>query len=160
MKVPAKDSPKDSLRSAQGKRHKSQVHKPQVTSAQVLCSYVLMLLCSCALMLTGGCGPQEQPSVKKSRAIAAENIELKKELDRLNEEIETLKAQHVKELDEQKKLLAECLKEKETWQNKSRQNIRSQVKGVLDTVLEENKKLREENARLKTQIEELQKKPQ
>ena len=113
------------------------------------------------VILIGGCaGQNEPPSVKKSRAIAAENIELRKELDRRNMEIEKLKGQHKQEINEQKQLLAECLKEKDVWKNKSRQNIRGQVKGVLDTVLEENKKLRAENARLKTQIEELQKQPQ
>jgi len=114
-----------------------------------------IIVISIAVMLTGGCGGQnEPPSVKKSRAIAAENIELRKELDRRSREIEKLKGQHKEEIDEQKQLLAECLKEKDIWQNKSRQNIRSQVKGVLDTVLEENKKLRDENTRLKAQIEE------
>ena len=114
-----------------------------------------------AVVLTGGCGGQnEPPDVKKSRAIAAENIELKKQLAQSSKEIEKLKVQHGKEIDEQKKLLTECLQEKETWQNKSRQNIRSQVKGVLDTVLEENKKLRDENTGFKAQIEELQKQPQ
>jgi hypothetical protein len=128
---------------------------------------MLVLVAGIAVVLTIGCGPKEPPSIKKSRAIAAENIELRKELDRRSREIETLKEQHGKELDEQKKLLAECLQEKEVWQNKSRQNIRNQVKGVLDTVLEENTKLREstgrltaENTRLKAQIEELQKQPQ
>ena len=111
-----------------------------------------------AVMLIGGCGGQnEPPGVKKSRAVAAENIELKKQLAQSSKEIEKLLDQYTKEINEQKKLLAECLQEKEDWQNKSRQNIRSQVKGVLDTVLEENKKLREENTRLKAQIEELQK---
>jgi hypothetical protein len=108
----------------------------------------------CAIMLIGGCaGQNEPPSVKKSRAIAAENIELRKELERRNMEIEKLKGQHKEEIDEQKQLLAECLKEKEIWKQRSRQNIRSQVKSVLDTVLEENKKL-------KAQIEELQKQSQ
>jgi hypothetical protein len=127
---------------------------------------MLVLVAGIAVVLTIGCGPKEPPSIKKSRAIAAENIELRKELDRRSREIETLKEQHGKKLDEQKKLLAECLQEKEDWQNKSRQNIRNQVKGVLDTVLEENTKLREstgrltaENTRLKAQIEELQKQP-
>jgi len=115
----------------------------------------------CVVMLIGGCaGQNEPPSVKKSRAIAAENIELRKELERRNMEIEKLKGQHKEEIDEQKQLLAECLKEKEIWKQRSRQNIRSQVKGVLDTVLAENKKLSDENARLKEQIEELQKQPQ
>ena len=108
-----------------------------------------------AVTLTGGCGPQEPPSVKKSRTIVAENIELRKELAQNSKEIVKLKEQHGKEIDEQEKLLAECLQEKEALKKKSRQNIRSQVKGVLDTVLEENKKLREENAKLKAQIEEL-----
>jgi hypothetical protein len=108
-------------------------------------------------MLTGGCGPKETPSIKKSRTIAAENIELRKELDRRNKELEILKEDYSKEVKEQKKLLAECLQEKEELKEKSRQNIRNQVKGVLDTVLEENKKLREENTKLKAQVEKLQK---
>ena len=119
-----------------------------------------VLIVSIAVMMTAGCGPQEPPSVKKSRTIAAENIELRKQLAQSSKEIEKLKEQHGKEIDEQKKLLAECLQEKEAWKNKSRQNIRSQVKGVLDTVLEDNKKLSDENTRLKAQIEELQKQPQ
>lgn len=113
-----------------------------------------------AVVLTIGCGPQEPPSIKKSRAIAAENIELRKELDRRSKEIEKLKAQHSEEINEQKELLQTCLQEKDAWKKKSQQNIRNQVKGVLDTVLEENKKLREENSKLKAQIEELQKQPQ
>ncbi len=112
-----------------------------------------VLIVGIAVMMTTGCGPQEPPSVKKSRTIAAENIELRKQLAQSSKEIEKLKEQHGKEIDEQEKLLQTCLQEKEAWQNKSRQNIRSQVKGVLDTVLEENKKLREENNKLKAQIE-------
>jgi len=123
-------------------------------------SKAFVLVVIVAVMLIEGCGGQnEPPSVKKSRAIAAENIELKKQLAQSSKEIEKLKVQHGREIDKQKKLLAECLQEKKEWQNKSRQNIRSQVKGVLDTVLEDNKKLSNENARLKAQIEELQKQP-
>lgn len=113
-----------------------------------------------AIILTIGCGPQEPPNVKKTRVIVAENIELRKQLERRNKEIEMLKEQYEKETKAQKKLLQECLQEKEDWQNKSRQNIRNQIKGVLDTVLEENAKLREENKQLKSQIAELQKQPQ
>ena len=108
-----------------------------------------------AVMLTVGCGPQEPPSVKKSKTIAAENIELKRQLAKSNKEIEMLKAQYRKKTNEQKEQLQKCLKEKETLKEKSRQNIRTQVKGVLDTVLEENRTLREQNARLQAQIEEL-----
>ena len=143
MKVPVQD-----------KRHKS-VGWANVFFAHAERDYALVLLCICTLMLTGGCGQPETPNVKKSRTIAAENIELRKELDHLSKEIETLKEHHSREINEQKDLLQTCLQEKEALKKKSRQNIRDQVKGVLDTMLEENKKLRDENARLKAQIEEL-----
>jgi hypothetical protein len=117
----------------------------------------LVLITGFAVVLTIGCGPHEPPSVKKSRAIAAENIELRKELDRCNKKLEILKEDYGKEVKEQKERLQKCLQEKEALKEKSRQNIRNQVKGVLDTVLEENTKLREENAKLKTQIKALQK---
>jgi hypothetical protein len=127
----------------------------------------LVLLCSCVLMLTTGCGQPEPPNAKKSRVIAAENIELRKELDRCNKKVEMLKEQYSKKIDEQREQLRKCLKEKEELKEKSRQDVRDQVKGVLDTVLDENKKLRgstgrlmAENAKLKAQIEELQKQPQ
>ena len=121
----------------------------------------LVLVLAVAIILIGGCaGQNEPPSVKKSRAIAAENIVLRKELDRRNKELELFKEQYAKEVSEQKKILQACLQEKEDLKQKSRQNVRDQVKGVLDTVLQENKKLRNENTRLKAQIEELQKQSQ
>ena len=119
-----------------------------------------VLVVAVAVILIAGCGQQEPPSVKKSRAIAAENIELKKQLEHRSKEIEKLKEQHDKEIKKQEKLLAQCLQEKETWKKKSKQNIRKQVKGVLDVIMEENVKLREENERLKAQIKELQKEPE
>jgi hypothetical protein len=121
---------------------------------------LLLLLWICAIVLTAGCGPQQPPNVKKARAIAAENIELRKELERRDNQLKTLKEQYGEELEAQKKRLKTCLQEKEELKEKSRQNIRDQVKGVLDPVLEDNRKLREENTRLKAQIEELQKKKQ
>ena len=119
-----------------------------------------MFIAFCAVILTAGCGPQEPPDVRKSRVIAAENIELRKELDRRNKELELLKEQYAKEVREQKKRLQACLQEKEELKNKSRQNIRNQVKDVLDSVLAENRKLSDENVRLKAQIAELQKQQQ
>ena len=109
------------------------------------------------VMLTTGCGQKEPPSVKQSRAIAAENIALRKQLERLNRQIEKLKEQHDKETKEQRKLLTQCEQDKEAWKKKAQQNIRSQVSPVLDAVMDETAKLREENTRLKAQIEQLQK---
>jgi septal ring factor EnvC (AmiA/AmiB activator) len=109
------------------------------------------------VLLIAGCGQQEPPSVKQSRAIAAENIELRKQVARLNREIEKLKEQHEKEIKKQEKLLTQCDQDKEAWKKKAQQNIRSQVAPVLDAVMDETAKLREENTRLKAQIEQLQK---
>ena len=109
------------------------------------------------IMLISGCQQQELPSVRKSRLIAAENMQLKKELEQCSKEIATLKELHDKKLQEQAELLEKCLQEKDAWKEKSRQNVRNQVKGVVDAIMEQNVKLREENKKLKEQIEELKK---
>ena len=106
-----------------------------------------------AVVLIGGCGETEAPSVRQSRAIAAENIELQKELDRSNARIENIKKQYDKELDKRQNLLEKCQQEREQWKEKSKRNVRDQVKGVADSVMADNTRLREENAMLKAQIE-------
>ena len=127
--------------------------------AKVLVRYPPMLLCSCVFLLIAGCAGQESPSVKQGRALAAENIELRKQLEQRDTEIEKLTQRHSDELKKQQDLLEKCEQEKQTWKAKAQQNIRDQVQGVLDAVMEENVKLREENKALKTQIEELQAQP-
>lgn len=108
------------------------------------------------VMLIAGCGEPEPPSVKKSRLIAAESMQLRKELGRRGKEIERLKQVHNEEIEKQKKLLAKCLEEKEGWKQKARQNVRNQVKGVFDAIMEQNAKLREENEKLEGQIGKLE----
>ncbi len=114
-----------------------------------------VLVVSVVAMLIAGCEEQELPSAKKSRLIVAENMQLKKELERRSEDIERLIDLHDREIKKQEKLLAKCLEEKETWKEKSRQNIRNQVNGVVDAIMEQNAKLRRENEKLKAQIEQL-----
>jgi len=111
-------------------------------------SKIFVLTVCVVVMSIAGCGEQELPGVKKSRLIAVENMRLEKEIERLNE-------LHNKESKKQEKLLAECVQEKESWKQKARQNVRNQVKGVFDAVMEQNVKLREENEKLKAQIEKL-----
>ena len=108
------------------------------------------------VVLIASCGEKETPSVKQSRAIAAENMELEKQLDRSHAQIDDLKEQYNEELKKQRKLLEKCQQERDQWKAKSRQSVRDQVKSVLDSVMADNTRLREENARLKAQIKELQ----
>jgi cell division septum initiation protein DivIVA len=117
----------------------------------------IFLVVGIVAILMTACGQKEPPSVKQSRAIAAENIELRKRVERLNREIESLKEQHEKELNKQETLLTECEKDKDALKKKAQQNIRSQVAPVLDAVIDETARLREENSKLKAQIEQLQK---
>jgi len=120
---------------------------------------ICVIAISIAAILIGGCSSPEPPSVKQGRALAAENIELRKQLEQRSEEIEKLTQRHGEEIKKQQSLLEKCEQEKQTWKTKAQQNIRDQVKGVLDTVVEENARLREENKALKAQIEELQTQP-
>jgi predicted nucleic acid-binding Zn-ribbon protein len=117
-----------------------------------------VLVVGFVIMLIAGCGQKEPPSVRQSRAIAAENIELRKQFKRLEEEIAKVKEQHAKKLKKKEKLLTQCEQEKEAWKKKAQQNIRNQVSPVLDAVMDETARLREENTGLKAQIEQLQKK--
>jgi septal ring factor EnvC (AmiA/AmiB activator) len=98
------------------------------------------------IALIAGCSEQELPGVKKSRLIATENRQLKKELDLRSEEIES-----------QRGLLEKCLEEKKTLQEKAQKDTEELVTLVLESFDEENKKLKEENKNLKAQIEELEK---
>jgi len=109
------------------------------------------------LLLIVGCAEQKSPDFKQTRAIAAENIELQKELDRQDARFANLKRQYDRELEKQRDLLEKCEEERDEWKTKARNNVREQVEGVLDSVMADNARLREENAKLKEQLEELRK---
>lgn len=110
-----------------------------------------------AVVLAAGCGEKEAPNVKQSRVLAAENMQLQKELDRSNQRFENLKEQYDKELEKQNKLLEECKRERDQWKTKARQNVRDQAASLVDPLMEEITRLREENKKLTEQLEELKK---
>ncbi len=121
---------------------------------------IFILTIGIVVVFVAGCAEQEPPTFRESRAIAAENIALNKEVDRLNNQIDELKKQHEQEMKQQKEALAGMTEEKEAWRMKAQKNIREQVKGVLDAVLESNDKLREENKQLKAQVEKFRNFPE
>jgi len=125
--------------------------------AQTLRRYALLLLCSYALVLMAGCGPKEPPSVKECRAIAAENMTLRKQLERRDAEMDVQKEKHSREVQRLEKRIEDYRKERDDWRQRAQQNVRDQAKDVADAVMVENAKLRAENERLKEQIAELQK---
>jgi len=107
------------------------------------------------IMLIAGCEKENAPDTKRSRLIATENIRLKKELEQRDKEIKRQKELHNKKIKQQQKLLEKCLKEKNAWKKSAQGNIQEQVDKVLAGVMENYAKLREENKNLKVQIEKL-----
>jgi len=118
---------------------------------------IFLFVIGVAVALSAGCQEEELIGAKKSRVIAAENIQLKKDLEQRDQEIEKLKKLHDKQAKQQEELLTKCLQEKETWKQKAQQNIKEQVDSVLTAVVDDNAKLREEIKNLKSQIEKLKK---
>jgi hypothetical protein len=111
---------------------------------------VFVLIAGCQESATGG-----PTDAKKSRLIAAENLELKKELASRDKEIARLKELHSKEIKRQEGLLAKCQEEKKLWQDRADENIKEQVGEISGVIMEQNSKLREENENLKAQAENL-----
>ena len=103
------------------------------------------------IMLIAGCEEQNVSNTKKSRLIAAENSQLKKELERLSVKLE----QHNGEIEKQKGLLGKCLQEKKVRDKKTMQDFKEQMEGILVVLIEENVKLRQEIDRFEKEIEEL-----
>jgi predicted nucleic acid-binding Zn-ribbon protein len=93
------------------------------------------------------------PGEKKTRLIVAENMQLRQDLARRDDEIAKLNIRHEKEMKQQQEQLAKCLEAKEALEKQLRQNLKEQVESVLTTLVEDNAKLREEIKQLKAEIE-------
>ena len=119
--------------------------------------YIILVISMIAVTFFG-CSVQQSTSEKKSRLVAAENIELQNALEQRDLEIAKLKQSYDEELEEQIQLLAILQKQVKALQEKSKQNVRTQVQGVVDTIIDENAKFRKENEELKKQIESLESK--
>ena len=121
---------------------------------------VVVLFCASCQQSPGRLSAEELPGEKKTRLIVAENMQLKQELARREDEIARLKIRHEKEMKQQQEQLTKCLEAKEALEKQLRQNLKEQVESVLNTVVDENAKLREEIKQLKAEIEKLRKQAQ
>ena len=107
--------------------------------------FILTAIAVLVFMSIAGCDQQSAPN-KKSRLLAAENMQLKKDLQ-----------QRDKELQEQKLLLEKCLADNKALKKKSIESMKDLLDKTFKKSGDEAKKLREENKNLKLQIEELKK---
>ena len=92
-------------------------------------------------------------------------MQLKEVLLKSDWEIENLKKLHKEQVDKLEELIVRYKEQVQILEEKARQNIRDQVKDIFDVVLEQNAEFREEvtilkedNEKLKIELEEQKKK--
>jgi len=88
-------------------------------------------------------------SITANKFLAVENRQLRKE-------VENLKERHKKEIKYQKGLLEECQQKKKGLEKLLGKDLNKYMGNVLQPLVGEDSKLREENEALKAQIKELQ----
>jgi DNA anti-recombination protein RmuC len=112
------------------------------------------------VVLLAGCQQQQPtPSEKQARLISAENIELKRSLTSQQAQVETLRQQHAKELEQHDQELAQCKARNEQLRKDIEEGIAQRVKEVTAAVVTENARLREQIKELQAQIESLKAQP-
>ncbi|NIP55511.1 MAG: hypothetical protein GWN55_16860 [Phycisphaerae bacterium] len=121
------------------------------------------------IMLIAGCEEEEKisdtmtdtPDAKRSRLIAVENVQLKKQIEKLTalhaSEMKRQKDLNTREKDDLQRRLDNCLREKKGMEEMSKKGVEEYMQNVLGPISEENTKLREEIETLKAQIEKLTK---
>lgn len=116
---------------------------------------VVVAVMGVVALLCASCREQELPGEKASRVIAAENMQLKRDLASRDQEIAKLKAQYAKEMKQQQEELAKCVQRNKALEKQLQQSVKEQVEGVVTTVVEENARLQQEIKALKGEIEKL-----
>jgi len=112
------------------------------------------VICFAIFGLIAGCEEETMSSPRKERLIAAEKMALEKELRDC-----TAKAANLEqEIEKQKGLVVACEEEKDQLKKSSDEQVEAKFRLLFETLGKESKRLKDENAALKAQIEALQKK--
>ena len=115
----------------------------------------LILVFAVSIICAVGCQEAEKPSEKKTRVIAARNMELEKQVAERDKQIDELKAQHTAKLGLEQKKLADCRKQTADCKQRLKEGMEEKINEVLTASIEESAKVRAENATLKAEIAEL-----
>lgn len=130
---------------------KKLVPKMLVLAAGIVVGGVLIAACE---------KEQNLSNPKKKRLIAAENIELKKQIekqrDMYDQKIRRQRKLYDRKVGKQKELLDQCLQEKKALGELSRGGMEGFMDDVLGPVIDENTKLGKEIESLKARIEKLE----
>ncbi len=117
--------------------------------------------CFCVFAMIGGC---DRTNDKRCRLMTDENMQMKKDIERLNKELE-LRDEDIKK---QKEQIESCLKDKKSIEevsqqiggNASQQAFSEDANDIVGLLIEENTALKEELEKLKSQIAEPNKQPE
>ncbi len=105
--------------------------------------------------LGSGCQNNEAPEAKQARLIAAESLQLRKQLADRDAEIARLEADHAKVIEQTQAQLAACQERIEALQKDLQEGIAQRVDSVATALMAENARLRKELETLRTEIETL-----
>ena len=100
-----------------------------------------------------GCGQQTTPEAKQARLIAAESIQLRRQLADCEGEMERLRARHAEEIERREAQLAAGQTRIEALERDLQDGIARQVGSVMAAVMDENARLRREIETLRAEIE-------
>lgn len=114
----------------------------------------ILIAVSGAMIGAVGCRQFETPSVKRTRLIAAQSMELEKALADLDAKIEKLKTQYEQQIKEKEEQLAAYRRKVEALQADAQQTASERVNQVTAAVLDENAQLRKEVQSLRAQLEQ------
>jgi hypothetical protein len=106
------------------------------------------------LLPMAGCQEEQNLSnvdsdAKRSRIIAIENRKLKKK-------IEAERHKHAREMQKQKRLIDECMRDKKALQKASSEDFQKMMDDLLKSAGQKNIELQQENEELKEQLKRLQ----
>jgi len=100
-----------------------------------------------------GCGQETTPEAKQARLIAAESVQLRKQLADCETEKEHIKARYADEIGQREVQLAACQNRIEALEKDFQDGIARQVGSVMAAVMSENARLRREIETLRAEIE-------
>ena len=121
------------------------------------------------IILVSGCEQQgfydskstTATSEKKARLISVENIQLKDQIEQLNNRLSKQKTRYEDRLKARNVLLEKCRKSNEQLQKMFRDEkgneLESFMTGIITAIGKENKEIRAENEQLEVEIEQLKK---
>jgi chromosome segregation ATPase len=116
---------------------------------------VVTVVVGLMLGLGSGCRQETTPEAKQARLIAAESMQLRKQLADCDAEMEKLKARHAKEIEQRQTQLEACQQRVEALQKDLEKGVAARVESVMATVMDENAKLRKEVEALRAEIKTL-----